>query len=101
MERWLEGHLFGQPNLGRRAVANFWEMLHTAPMSTTQLKAVVDKASPDERQFLEHYLAHLRRVADPSCAADLTRRMKDMDEGNKVRWVAVRKRAGLKAGGGR
>ena len=69
-------------------------------MSTTQLKAVVDKASPDERQFLEHYLAHLRRVADPGHAADLTRRMKDMDDGKKVRWSAVRKRLNLKAGGG-
>ena len=70
-------------------------------MNTNQLKAVVDTASPGERQFLEHYLAHLRRVADPRCAADLTRRMKDMDAGKKFRWAAVRKRVGLKTGGGR
>ena len=70
-------------------------------MSTTELKAVVDKASPEERQFLEHYLAHLRRVADPRHAADLTRRMRDMDQGKVLRWPAVRKRLGLKAGGGK
>ena len=70
-------------------------------MSTLELKAVVDKASPDERQYLEHYLAHLRRIADPRHAADLTRRMKDMDNGKKVRWSAVQKRLGLKAVGGK
>ena len=70
-------------------------------MSTTQLKAVVDKATPDERMFLEHYLAHLRRAADPRHAADLTRRMRDMDEGRKVRWSVVQKQLGSKAGGGK
>lgn len=56
-------------------------------MSTTELKAVVDRASPEERLFLEHYLAQLRRSEDPEYAAELDHRMADMDAGmNSVSW---------------
>ncbi len=53
-------------------------------MSTVELKQMVDQASVEERLFLEAYLAHLRRVNSPENAADLERRMQDMDGGNKV-----------------
>ena len=60
-------------------------------MNTTKLKALVDQATPEERLFLRHYLAHVRRENDPEYAAELARRMKDMDEGKKVHWSDVKK----------
>jgi alkylated DNA nucleotide flippase Atl1 len=61
-------------------------------MSTTELKRVVDEATPEERLFLLHYLAHLRRVGDPKHAAELGRRMKEMDQGKKISWSEVKNR---------
>lgn len=60
-------------------------------MNTTELRAVVDQATPEERLFLSHYLAHIRRENDPEYAAELARRMKEMDEGKKVYWSDVKK----------
>lgn len=59
-------------------------------MSTAELKRVVDEATPEERLFLMHYLAHLRRVNDPEHARELGKRMKEMDRGKKVRWTEVK-----------
>ena len=53
-------------------------------MSTTELKAVVDQATPEERIFLENYLAHLQRSEDPRYAEELAGRHRDMDAGQKV-----------------
>ena len=50
-------------------------------MSVAELKRVVDDTTPDERLFLEAYLAHLHRRDDPANAADLARRMREMDAG--------------------
>jgi hypothetical protein len=60
-------------------------------MSTAELKAVVDRASPEERLFLEHYLAQLRRSEDPEYSEELARRHREMDAGTKVRWTEVRR----------
>lgn len=61
-------------------------------MSTIELKRIVDNATPRERLFLAHYLAHLRRVNDPENAVELSRKMREMDQGTKVRWADVKKR---------
>ena len=55
-------------------------------MSAVELKRIVDDATPEERLFLEHYLAHLRRAEDPEYAEELGRRHRDMDAGQKVSW---------------
>lgn len=60
-------------------------------MSTAELKAVVDKATPEERMFLEHYLAHLRRAEDPRYAEELAGRHRDMDAGQKTKWSEVKR----------
>ncbi len=60
-------------------------------MTTDELKGLVDRATPEERLFLEHHLAHLRRVNDPKHAAELTKRMKEMDDGMKFSWPDVQK----------
>ena len=60
-------------------------------MSTTELEAVVDQATQEERLFLQHYLTHLRRVSDPEHAAELGGRVNDMDVGKKVPWSEVKK----------
>ena len=60
-------------------------------MSTTELKAVVDQATPEERIFLEHYLAHLRRSEDPRYAEEIAGRHRDMDAGQKVKWSEVKR----------
>ena len=61
-------------------------------MSTGELKQIADKATPEERLFLEHYLAHLRRSNDPANQEDLDLRMREMDEGKKVSWEEVKRR---------
>jgi hypothetical protein len=86
-----EGHPASQPDSTRSLVAKAAGMRQTSCMSTTELKAVVDKATQEERLFLQHYLAHLRRQSDPDYAAELSQRMKDMDEGKKVPWSEVKK----------
>ncbi len=53
-------------------------------MNTTKLKALVDQATPEERLFLEQYLAHLQRSEDPRYAEELAGRHRDMDAGQKV-----------------
>jgi hypothetical protein len=60
-------------------------------MSVAELKKWVDKITPEDRLFLEHYLAQLRRQADPEYANEIARRHRDMDEGKKVRWKDVKK----------
>ncbi|MEK7678271.1 MAG: hypothetical protein AAB676_20770 [Verrucomicrobiota bacterium] len=59
-------------------------------MSVAELKRVVDDTTPDERLFLEAYLAHLHRRDDPANAADLARRMREMDAGKKVTLARAR-----------
>lgn len=59
-------------------------------MSVAELRKLVDEISVEDRLELEHYLAHLRRSNDPDFAADLTRRMKDMDKGKKIAWDKVK-----------
>jgi hypothetical protein len=53
-------------------------------VSTTELKQIVDESTAEERLFLQAYLDHLPRVNDPANAADLSKRMREMDEGKKV-----------------
>lgn len=51
----------------------------------------MDQATPEERLFLEHYLAHLRRLEDPQYAEELARRHREMESGNKVSWKEVKR----------
>jgi hypothetical protein len=60
-------------------------------MSVAELRKWVDKITPKERLFLEHYLAHLRRQEDPEYATEIARRQREMDDGKKVRWKDVKK----------
>jgi hypothetical protein len=60
-------------------------------MSVVELKKVVDKSTPEERLFLEAYLLHLRRRDDPANAADLSKRMSEMDQGKKITLAKVKK----------
>ena len=53
-------------------------------MSLAELKRFADDISPDERLFLEHYLAHLRRIHDPENGVELDRRWDEMQEGKEV-----------------
>ena len=75
----------------RSAVVKRTGSEHNEHMSTTELKAVVDRATPEERVFLEHYLAHLRRVEDPQYAETLADRHRDMDAGLKVKWTEIKR----------
>ncbi len=52
---------------------------------------MVDAATPEERLFLEHYLAHRRRVEDPEYAEELARRHRDIDAGQKVSWKEMKR----------
>ena len=62
-------------------------------MSTLELKAVVDKASPDERRWLARYLWETERQSDEAHLAELDRRMKEMDAGkNRVTWEELQAR---------
>jgi hypothetical protein len=60
-------------------------------MSVADLKKFVDKTSVGERLFLEHYLAHLRRLEDPQYAKEIARRHREMDSGKKVAWKEAKK----------
>ena len=53
-------------------------------MSVAELKEIVDKSTEEERIFLEAYLQHLNRVADPENGRDLDERLGQMDAANKV-----------------
>lgn len=55
-------------------------------MSVPELKRIVDRATPEERLFLEHYLARLRREQDPEYAEELARRHRETEAGQKVSW---------------
>jgi hypothetical protein len=60
-------------------------------VSVAELKKLVDKTTPGERLFLEHYLAHLRRLNDPEYTGEIARRQREMDQGKKVPWKEVKK----------
>ena len=60
-------------------------------MSVAELKRIVDKTSTEERLFLQAYLDHLARAGDPANAADLSRRMREMDAGKKVTLALAKK----------
>ncbi|MBI4660379.1 MAG: hypothetical protein HY735_16205 [Verrucomicrobia bacterium] len=60
-------------------------------MSVAELKRIVDETTDEERLFLEAYLAHLRRASDPANAADLSRRMREIEAGKKVTLAQARK----------
>jgi hypothetical protein len=60
-------------------------------MSVAEIKQLVDKTSMEERLFLQAYLDHLARVEDPANAADLSRRMREMDAGKKVTLAQAKK----------
>jgi hypothetical protein len=60
-------------------------------MNVAKLKKWVGKITPEDRLFLERYLAQLRRDEDPEYADEIARRQRDMDEGKKVRWKGVKK----------
>jgi hypothetical protein len=61
-------------------------------MSLSELKEMVDKATPEERLFLAHYLAHRRRTSDPERMAEISRRMSEMDAGKKISWADLKQR---------
>ena len=67
-------------------------------MSTVDLKRIVNGATPEERLFLEHYLAHLRRTNDAEYAGELSKRMKEMDEGQKTPWSDVKELLAVSVG---
>lgn len=60
-------------------------------MSTAELKQIVDQTSTEERLYLQAYLDHLSRVNAPTNAADLSRRMREMDAGRKVTLAQAKK----------
>ena len=56
-------------------------------MSTKELKAVVDRASPEERRWLGRYLWERECSEDPALLAELDRRMDDLDASkNGLSW---------------
>ncbi len=61
-------------------------------MSIEQLQREMEHASDAERLELAMYLRHLRRRNDPEHAAELSRRMKEMDEGKRVTLEEVQRR---------
>ena len=60
-------------------------------MSVAEIKQLVDKTSTEDRLFLQAYLDHLARVNDPANAADLSRRMREMDAGRKITLTQAKK----------
>jgi hypothetical protein len=66
-------------------------MLETPIMSASELKKLVDQTTASERLFLEHYLAHLRRLEDREYAEEIARRQRQMDKGRKISWKDVKK----------
>jgi hypothetical protein len=53
-------------------------------MSFAELKEKVYALSDEERRELEHVLLHIRLQNDPEYLAEMDRRMRAMDAGNKV-----------------
>lgn len=64
-------------------------------MSVMELKRVVDQASEEERIFLAAYLQHVERASDPQNAAELERRLLDMESGKKIDLKDFKKTLGL------
>lgn len=60
-------------------------------MSRTELIAIVDRASPEERLFLRAYIEHLSRLADPENGRELDSRLESMRAGNEVSLNEARK----------
>ena len=57
---------------------NFWVM------STSEIKAGIDRMTDEERLFAAAYLHHRARERDPAYRAMLSLRMERMDKGHKV-----------------
>ena len=55
-------------------------------MSVAELKQIVDGSTAEERRFLREYLADQYPEDTTFDPADLSRRMKDIDEGKFVTW---------------
>jgi hypothetical protein len=53
-------------------------------MSRTELIAIVDQASPEDRVFLQAYVEHLARAANPESGNDLDRRLESMRAGREI-----------------
>jgi hypothetical protein len=53
-------------------------------MSIAELKETADKLTAEERAWLTRYLATLNRVNDPAFIAEVTRRSREMIDGNFV-----------------
>lgn len=69
-------------------------------MSVAELKQIVDRSTDEERHFLREYLADKYPEDTTFDPADLSRRMRDIDDGKSVTWeqlVAAHER--LKAAG--
>ena len=53
-------------------------------MSRTELIAIVDRTSPEDRVFLQAYVEHLARAADPESGRELDRRLEAMRTGREI-----------------
>ena len=53
-------------------------------MSRAELIAIVDRTSPEDRVFLQAYVEHLARAADPESGRELDRRLEAMRAGKEI-----------------
>ena len=53
-------------------------------MSRAELIAIIDQTSPEDRVFLQAYVEHLARAADPESGRELDRRLEAMRGGNEI-----------------
>ena len=53
-------------------------------MSRAELIAIVDRTSPEDRVFLQAYVEHLARAADPESGRELDRRLEAMRAGREI-----------------
>ena len=53
-------------------------------MSRAELIAIVDRTSPEDRVFLQAYVEHLARAADPERGRELDRRLEAMRAGREI-----------------
>lgn len=60
-------------------------------MSRTELIAMVDQSSPEDRLFLQAYVEHLNRLSDPESGKDLDRGLDAMREGREISLDDVRR----------
>ena len=60
-------------------------------MSRTELIAVVDQSSAEDRLFLNAYIEHLARADDPENGCELDRRLERMRAGHEVNLEDARK----------